>query len=286
MKILTPAKINPLLYILSKREDGFHELYMHMVPVSLFDTLTFTNNDGQGLNFKVSGAEFSEPPEENLVVRAVRIFELESGETVNLNVILEKHIPSGAGLGGGSGNAAGTIQALNYLYRRSSETVGLLSPGTILAIASELGSDVPFFLEPSPCEIKGRGENIKPLLGFPKLFLIIIKPPLSISTKEAYKKCLPKTQTNFPSAPSIDDLKSYFQNHFETSLLVQFPILSELKTLLFENGAFGALVSGSGSAVFGAYYNKILQNHALKQISCLPVGDIFSCETMVNHSYF
>ncbi len=105
MKILTPAKINPLLYILSKREDGFHELYMHMVPVSLFDTLTFTHNDGQGLNLKVSGAEFSEPPEENLVVRAVRIFELESGENVNLNVILEKHIPSGAGLGGGSGNA-------------------------------------------------------------------------------------------------------------------------------------------------------------------------------------
>ena len=79
MKILTPAKINPLLYILSKREDGFHELYMHMVPVSLFDTLTFTHNDGQGLNFKVSGAEFSEPPEENLVVRAVRILNWKAG---------------------------------------------------------------------------------------------------------------------------------------------------------------------------------------------------------------
>jgi len=286
MKILTPAKINPLLYILSKREDGFHELYMHMVPVNLFDTLTFTHNDGQGLNFKVSGADFSEPQEENLVVRAVRIFELESGETVNLNVILEKHIPSGAGLGGGSGNAAGTIQALNHLYRGSSETEGLLSPETILAIASELGSDVPFFLEPSPCEIKGRGEKIKPLLEFPKLFLIIIKPPLSISTKEAYKKCLPKKQTNLPSAPSIDDLKSYFQNQFETSLLVQYPVLSELKTLLFENGAFGALVSGSGSAVFGAYYNKKMQNQALKKLSCLTVCDIFSCETMVTHSYY
>jgi 4-diphosphocytidyl-2-C-methyl-D-erythritol kinase len=257
-----------------------------MVPVSLFDTLTFTHNDGQGLNFKVSGADFSEPPEENLVVRAVRIFELESRETVNLNVILEKHIPSGAGLGGGSGNAAGTIQALNHLYRKSSEAEGLLSPETILAIASELGSDVPFFLEPSPCEIKGRGEKIKPLLKFPKLFLIIIKPPLSISTKDAYKKCLPKKQTNLPNVCSIDDLKSYFQNQFETSLLVQYPVLSELKTLLLENGAFGALVSGSGSAVFGAYYDKILQNHALKKISCLPVGEIFSCETMVTHSYF
>ena len=90
MRILTPAKINPLLYILSKREDGFHELYMHMVPVSLFDTLTFTHNDRGGLNFKMSGADFSEPPEENLVVRAVSIFEQESRETVNLNVILEK----------------------------------------------------------------------------------------------------------------------------------------------------------------------------------------------------
>ena len=81
-------------------------------------------------------------------------------------------------------------------------------------------------------------------------------------------------------------MKSYFQNQFETSLLVQYPVLSELKTLLLENGAFGALVSGSGSAVFGAYYDKILQNHALKKISCLPVGEIFSCETMVTHSYF
>ena len=132
MKIKTPAKINPLLYILSKREDGFHELYMHMVPVSLFDKLTFTHNDGQGLNFRMSGAEFSESPEDNLVVRAVRIFEQESGKTVNLNVILEKHIPSGAGLGGGSGNAAGTLQALNHLYRGSSETEGLLSPETLL----------------------------------------------------------------------------------------------------------------------------------------------------------
>ena len=171
-------------------------------------------------------------------------------------------------------------------YRSSSESEGLLSPETILAIALELGSDVPFFLEPSPCEIKGRGEKIKPLLEFPKLFLIIIKPPLSISTKEAYKKCLPKKQTNLPNVCSIDDLKSYFQNQFETSLLVQYPVLSELKTLLLENGAFGALVSGSGSAVFGAYYDKILQNHALKKISCLPVGEIFSCETMVTHSYF
>ena len=286
MEVKTPAKINPLLYILNKREDGYHEMYMHMVPVNLFDSMTFSHNNDQGLHFLMNGATFSESPEDNLVVRAVRIFEQESEETVNLNVILKKNIPSGAGLGGGSGNAAGTLMVLNHLYRRSSETEGLLSPEKMHKVALELGSDVPFFLEPSPSEIRGRGEKIKPLLGFPKLFLIIIKPPLTISTKEAYKKCNPKTQTNFPNASSIHDLKSYFQNQFETSLLVQFPILSELKTFLLENGAFGALVSGSGSAVFGAYYNKITQNKALKKLSCLPVGEIFSCETMLTHSYY
>ena len=285
LQFKTPAKINLGLHIHKKREDGFHELETILQMVTWFDELQL-----EGTCEKVE--LFCDTPEipndeTNLVVKAARLLQKHfPGRCAGVNITLKKSIPSGAGLGGGSGNAAGTIQALNHLYRRSSETEGLLSRETILAIASELGSDVPFFLEPSPCEIKGRGENINPLLGFPKLFLIIIKPPLSISTKEAYKKCLPKTQTNFPSTPSIDDLKSYFQNHFETSLLVQFPILSELKTLLFENGAFGALVSGSGSAVFGAYYNKILQNHALKQISCLPVGEIFSCETMVNHSYF
>ena len=91
MKIQTPAKINPLLNILGKREDGFHELYMQMVPVSLFDTLTLNNNGGQGLNFRMSGADFSVPPEDNLVVRAVRSFEQESGKAVDLDLFLEKN---------------------------------------------------------------------------------------------------------------------------------------------------------------------------------------------------
>jgi len=103
MKIQTPAKINPLLYILGKRKDGFHELYMHMVPVSLFDKLSFSNNNNKGLIFLIKGATFSEPPEDNLVFRAVRLFEEVAGITVDLDIILEKHIPSGSGLGGGSG---------------------------------------------------------------------------------------------------------------------------------------------------------------------------------------
>jgi len=286
MKIQTPAKINPLLYILGKREDGFHELYMQMVPISLFDTLTISKNGGKGLNFWMSGADFSEPTEDNLVVRAARSFEKESGKTVNLDLFLEKHIPSGAGLGGGSGNAAGTLIALNYFYRENSKPEGLLPFDKLYKIAAGLGSDVPFFLEPSPCEIRSRGEKIKPILGYPKFFINIIKPHLSISTKEAYQNCQTKENSLFPKICSIDDLKSHLQNQFETSLLSQYPVLSELKSILLENGAFGALVSGSGSAVFGVYYNKTQQNQAFKNLSCLHVGRIFSCETLFTHRYY
>ena len=95
------------------------------------------------------------------MVRAVRLFEKAAGVTADLDIILEKHIPSGAGLGGGSGNAAGTLQALNHIFRPPSSPTGLLPPETLFELALELGSDVPFFLEPAPCEIRGRGRKVK-----------------------------------------------------------------------------------------------------------------------------
>ncbi len=286
MKILTPAKINPLLYILSKREDGFHELYMHMLPVSLFDTLSFSKNNKKGLNFRMNGATFSASPEDNLVVRAVRLFEKAAGVTADLDIILEKHIPSGAGLGGGSGNAAGTLQALNHIFRPPSSPTGLLPPETLFELALELGSDVPFFLEPAPCEIRGRGEKLNPLIEYPEFLLVIIKPDLSISTPAAYNNCIPEERAGFPQIKSFADLKSHLNNQFETSLLSQYPLLSELKSLLLQNGAFGALVSGSGSAVFGIFNKKELQKHAFKNLSCLYPGEIFSCETLTTHRYY
>ena len=286
MKIQTPAKINPLLYILGKREDGFHELYMHMVPVSLYDTLTFAENKKQGLNFQIKGLSFSESDEDNLVVRAVRAFEKVSRVKVNYDILLEKKIPIGAGLGGGSGNAAGTLKALNYLFRNSKQSSGLIPTEVLHEIALELGSDIPFFLKPRPTEIRGRGDKLRDLPDYPKFHVVIIKPSFAISTNEAYKNCIPKGEIKFPRIRSFDDLSSKMNNQFESSLLVQYPALSKLKTLMLENGAFGALVSGSGSAVFGVFNNKNEQNQAYKALTCLQVGEIFSCETLVNHRYF
>ena len=286
MKIQTPAKINPLLYILGKREDGFHELYMHMVPVSLYDTLTFAENKKQGLNFQIKGASFLDSDEDNLVVKAVRAFEQVSRTKVNYDILLEKKIPYGAGLGGGSGNAAGTLHALNYIFRNSTESEGLIHPESLYEIALELGSDIPFFLKPGPAEIRGRGEKLRELSDYPKFNVLIIKPSFAISTFEAYQNCIPKKEINFPIIRSFDDLSSQMHNQFESSLLVQYPLLSKLKKLLIENGAFGALVTGSGSAVFGVFNKKNTQNQAYKDLKCLQIGEIISCKTLEDHCYF
>ena len=286
MKIRTPAKINTLLYILGRRKDGFHELYMHMVPVSLYDTLTFSKNKKQLLNFQIKGASFSKTDEDNLVVRAVRAFEKVSRVKVNYDILLEKKIPIGAGLGGGSSNAAGTLKALNYLFRNSKQSSGLIPTEVLHEIALELGSDIPFFLKPRPTEIRGRGDKFRDLPDYPKFHVVIIKPPFSISTFEAYQNCLPKGEIKFPRILSFDDLSSKMNNQVESSLLFQYPALSKLKTGLLENGAFGALVTGSGSAVYGVYNNKDQQYQAYKDLTCLQIGEIFSCETLVNHHYF
>jgi 4-diphosphocytidyl-2-C-methyl-D-erythritol kinase len=161
-----------------------------------------------------------------------------------------------------------------------------LPPETLFELALELGSDVPFFLEPSPCEIRGRGEKLIPLMEYPEFLLVIIKPALSIPTPDAYLNCLPEERTSFPEVKSFADLKSHLNNQFETSLLSQYPLLSELKSLLLQNGAFGALVSGSGSAVFGLFNKKILQIQAFKKLSCLQLGEIFYCETLTTHRYY
>ena len=286
MKIFTPAKINPLLYILGKRNDGYHDIYMHMVPVGIYDILKISQNRVGKLNFSMNEANFNIEREENLVVKAIRIFERETGKKVFLNINLEKRIPSGAGLGGGSGNAAAMLCALNYFFRDSIESQGLLNSKILFQLALEIGSDVPFFLNPVPSEIFGRGEKISQLKYYPKFFVIIIKPSFSISTSEAYKQCNFSRKISFPKINSIDDIKFNMTNEFEKSLFNQYPILAEMKSLLLKNGAFGALVSGSGSAVFGAFKEKKHQNQAFKSIACLQMGEIFSCETLANHYYF
>ncbi len=278
MKIKTPAKINTQLYILKKREDGYHELYTHLVPVSLFDTIDITQNARKGIQLQLDGRPCG-PENENLILKAAQAFAQQTKIEVNLTFHLCKQIPVGAGLGGGSGNAAGVLQALNHIYQAP------LKNSELEKIAASLGSDIPFFINPQPSQAEGRGEQCVSLPDYPSFFLVIVKPPFSISTAEAYRHCQPAAMP-FPQSPqTFEQLTTSLYNQFETTLLSAFPVLATIKQALLEHGAVGALVSGSGSAVFGIFPDEISQKQAYRQLSHKQLGDIFCCHSLASHRY-
>ena len=280
LQIKTPAKINPQLFILKKREDGFHELYMHMVPVSIWDEIFFEKNVGEGLRFSVDGLALDIADDSNLIVKVVRAFERETHLTVHHDIHLKKNIPFGAGLGGGSGNAGGVLKTLNHLYDSP------LSLKELYGIAASLGSDVPFFIMPTPSEISGRGEIICPFSTYPEFHLIVIKPAFSISTATAYQGCEPLFQSKFPPITTFDSLVQSLFNQFEQTLLVEFPQLLQIKNLLIHCGAVGASVSGSGSAVFGIFKSETAQLQAAEELSQQDVGKVFCCKTLSSYQYY
>jgi 4-diphosphocytidyl-2-C-methyl-D-erythritol kinase len=274
LTLRTPAKINPVLDILARRPDGFHELFMHMVPVSVFDELEFTLAASSHL--EVAGADFSGELQENLVFQALKAFEEASGRPQTWHVVLRKAIPSGAGLGGGSSDAAATLKALNQLNRSP------LGISELWQLAQKLGSDVPFFLDPRPCAVRGRGERVDPLEGYPEAELLLITPPFAISTAQAYRGCLPKIQEPPPLPQSTAELASILRNQFEASLIPQFPELERLQKLLRGHGAIGASVSGSGSTVFGVFPDHQARDQAFAQLQGLALGRMFCCRILLH----
>lgn len=280
MEIQTPAKINTQLYILKKRKDGYHDLYTHLVPISLFDRIRLNPNSGKGITLTLDGHPCG-PKSENLILKAAWAFEEQTGVEIDMHFHLCKHIPAGAGLGGGSGNAAGVLQALNHYYRFPLKTSELKK------IGATLGSDIPFFIDPRPCEAQGRGEQLALLLQYPSFFLVIIKPSFAISTAEAYRHChTAPMPTSVEPVKTFNQLATSLHNQFETTLLSAFPELTTLKEKLLECGAVAALVSGSGSAVFGLFSHETAQRQAYQQLLNEQLGDVFCCHSIENHQYF
>ena len=169
MILVAPAKVNLSLRVARRREDGFHEIETLMVPLSLHDTLEFTAREAGGLAFTCSDPSLPTGPE-NLVVRAVNEFSRHTGRAVNVSVHLRKEIPHGAGLGGGSSDAATTLLALDRIY----ET--LLSHAELAALAAAIGSDIPFFIYKSAAWCRGRGELVSPCPVIKGFQLVLINP--------------------------------------------------------------------------------------------------------------
>jgi 4-diphosphocytidyl-2-C-methyl-D-erythritol kinase len=267
----SPCKVNFLLNLLGKRLDGFHELETLMHPVPVCDRLTF---DRKGTDIRLTCSHPLLPTNaKNLVYRAAEIFLTTAKITDGVRIHLEKHVPMAAGLGGGSGNAAVTLVALNELFDQP------LPREKLHELAAGLGSDIPFFLQASPAIGTGRGENIKPLTPFECLrgkSIILVHPGFGISTPWAYQQMsnFPEAQNGQPGraqklasllakgdlAPASQD----FYNSLEAPALKKFPLLVIFQEFFREQGAITTLMSGSGSATFAivesqAHAEKILE---------------------------
>jgi 4-diphosphocytidyl-2-C-methyl-D-erythritol kinase len=244
MTFLAPAKINLSLRVLGRRADGFHDIESLMCPVSLFDSLEIAVRDTGGLEFVCDDPTLP-TGDENLVVRAARLFCDSCGIEPHLTIELAKRIPHGAGLGGGSSDAATTLIALDHLFETQ------LTRPALAAMAADLGSDIPFFIYQSAAVIGGRGERVTPTEFTHTLPLLLIKPPFGVPTPWAYGRWkdsieipnVPYAAQSFPWGELVNDL--------ERPVFEKYLFLALLKRWLIEQPEVaGALTSGSGATVF------------------------------------
>jgi 4-diphosphocytidyl-2-C-methyl-D-erythritol kinase len=283
-RFLTPAKITPIVRVLARRDDGFHEVRLALVPVALHDSISWWPG-GTGLELQVESREPLGPTEDNLVYRAALAYQSATGRPLRGRLHLTKRVPTGAGLGGGSANAAGTLAVLNRLDG------GPLPEQRLWQLAQELGSDVPFFLQPHPQWAEGRGERLHPIAGFPTLPVLVIKPPFSIATAQAYRAVRPRPDPlpGAPPYPALDTLAAVVAalvNDFEPALFPAHPALSPIKERLLAAGARGALLSGSGSAIFGLFADAPARDRAAAALAqAEPAWTVLPCDTLERHAY-
>ena len=250
IEISVPAKINLWLEVLRKRSDGYHDLSSLMLPVSVFDRITIDLREVGG--FEAICSHPGVPGDErNLAVRAAIAYGESAGVRTGGVIRIEKEIPVGAGLGGGSADAAGVLLALNSHFNQA------VAPGDLEKIAAGLGADVPFFLHRRPALATGIGEKLEFEEGVPQYALVLIKPAMSVSTAWVYRNLKltrgeSKIKLNtFRDSPWL--LGGVAENDLESVTLPRHPVLARIKNWLLARGAVVALMSGSGPTVFGVF---------------------------------
>ncbi len=275
MKITSPAKLNIRLKVTGRRPDGYHDLVSIMVPIDLFDHIELETGRTQGISLSCKGLSVPED-ETNLVFRAARAFFSRTGLEQRLSIKLTKNIPVAAGLGGGSSNAACTLNALNKMWSDP------LSFQDLEEVAVRLGADVPFFLYSRPCIARGIGEILKPIEKWPELWYVIVMPPIRVSTAWVYgnlKLKLTKDEYLFilqRLAKDPIDIMGILENDLERVTASHFPVVNAIKKSLVDAGAEGALMTGSGPSVFGIFKSG---DHALlakRHLASQNLGAVFA----------
>jgi 4-diphosphocytidyl-2-C-methyl-D-erythritol kinase len=247
---LSPAKVNLHLRVLGKRSDGFHDISTLMQRISLYDEMIFSPAV-HGITLSCPGSTIPEN-DNNIVYRAADALLSPLAHSPGIHITIKKNIPVAAGLGGGSSNAATALVTINDLMDFHYNTDDLIKIGT------KLGADVPFFIFGKTAWASGIGDRLRNAENIPPLWFVLINPGFEISTKMVYESLnlrLTKRVVNYkcPELYTVDDIVKGLHNDLERVTLVIHPILRYFKSLLVQNGALGALMSGSGPTVMGIF---------------------------------
>ena len=250
MRCLAPAKINLSLHVLRKRPDGYHDLASVMQQISIYDELIYSLRP-KGIVLQCPGTDLP-TNQDNLIYRAAQSIFSYAGYKAGVEIILNKKIPSAAGLGGGSSDAATTLMALNDLCSLSLDKTDLMKLG------AKLGADVPFFIFATSAFATGIGDKLQTMSDMPRINMVLINPAFSLSTKTVYENLnltLTKKKNNYsiPRFYALGDVIRELHNDLESVSIQMHPELDDFKQMLMNEGALGTLMSGSGPTLFGIY---------------------------------
>jgi len=272
MQVFAPAKINLSLKILSRRGDGFHEIETLIAPVSLCDEIKIEKRDsGKGVQF------YCDDPlvpmgDDNLVVRATNSFFTATKLTPAVSIDLKKKIPHGAGLGGGSSDAAATLLALNRLFKTN------LTREELAKLGSTIGSDVPFFIFESATTCRGRGELVTPVRLPAQLSILLLKPDFVVATAWAYSRWHDSREIPGVTYSAQEFAGQTFVNDLERPVFEKFVFLAQLKMWLLEQPEVGAaLMSGSGSTIFAVLRDSGGANELAKRAKAKIDSELWTC---------
>ena len=282
ISLKAPAKINLFLEILGKRDDGYHEIETVMQEIDLVDNLQF-EEIREGVKLKCNNKNIPSD-ENNLVCKAANLMVNECGIKKGVLISLEKNIPVGAGLGGGSSDAATTLKALNSLWK-----IGL-SDVDLVEFAARLGSDIPFFIKGKTALCSGRGEKITPIEVKSEMNYLVIFPHINISTATIYRNLkidLTKKRkdvsffTNALKHHKAADISKLLFNRLEEVIFTTYPDLLDVKSVLNHFGFCGLSISGSGSAFFGLCNDRYHAEAIKSKIELSDIGNVYAVTNVI-----
>ena len=266
MKVKAFAKINLCLDVLRRKENGYHEVEMVMTNVDIFDVLEIKELEEKKILLKSYNTDLA-MDESNLIYKAIALLQKETGKTFGVEVLLEKNIPMEAGMAGGSADAAATLKAVNELFALG------VSDERLLELGASLGADIPFCIMGGTVLASGIGEKLRRLSPLPKMKLLIVKPKAGLSTKKVYEsldidglnkagfihkdvgEMVSVIESDEADKTKIEKIAGRLDNILEVPSIRLLPLIADIKQKMLDNNCLGALMSGSGTAIFGIYEN-------------------------------